>query len=162
MEINDISLDVELDGAAAPQAVSGFIADARSGYYPGKTCHRLTDDNFYVLQCGSLDGLGGPDPDFSYGPIENAPENDFYPAGTIAMARMSGQADSNGHQFFIVYDDTTIRSDAAGGYTVVGRVTSGLAELNEKVTSAGVQPGSGATNDGPPAVTTVLGNVELN
>ena len=42
------------------------------------------------------------------------------------MARTSGNANGNGTQFFIVYKDTVIPADAAGGYTVVGKVTSGL------------------------------------
>lgn len=159
MVINDVALGIELDGAAAPQAVSAFINDVQADYFPGKACHRLTDGGFFVLQCGSIDGTGGGDPDYQYGPIENAPADDLYPAGTIAMARASGNAFSNGHQFFIVYDDTTIPSDTAGGYTVIGKVTSGLDQLIEQVTSQGV---IGNTGDGPPMVTTTITRVTLN
>jgi len=42
------------------------------------------------------------------------------------MARQSGNGSSMGSQFFIVYKDSTIPADAAGGYTVFGHVTSGL------------------------------------
>ncbi|HEU4808757.1 MAG TPA: peptidylprolyl isomerase, partial [Homoserinimonas sp.] len=130
----------------------------QSGYYPGKTCHRLTDNGFYVLQCGSINGSGGGDPAYTYGPIENAPADNLYPAGTIAMARASGDAYSNGHQFFIVYDDTTIPADSAGGYTVLGQVTSGLDQLIEKVTSQGVADGA---HDGAPVVPTTITNVTV-
>ena len=41
------------------------------------------------------------------------------------MARTSGNANGNGTQFFIVYKDTVIPADAAGGYTVVGRSPPG-------------------------------------
>jgi len=105
-----------------------------------------------VLQCGDPDG-DASGPGYSYGPIENAPADDVYPAGTIAMARVGQDAQSIGSQFFVVYDDTTIGSDSAGGYTVVGRVTSGLAELKAGVTSAGTVDGS---TDGSPAVPTII------
>ncbi len=150
LTLNDIALGIELDGALAPQAVSGIIQDAGSGYYVGKSCHRLADSSgFQLLQCGSLDGTGAGDPAFSYGPIENAPADDVYPAGTIAMARAGGDAYSNGHQFFVVTADTYIPSDDAGGYSVVGRVTSGLEQLVAEVVDAGVSDGG---TDGAPAV----------
>src|SRR5690554_2976394 len=139
--LNDVALGIELDGAAAPQAVSAFVNDVRTGYYPDKSCHRLTDGGFFVLQCGSIDGTGSGDPAYTYGPIENAPADNVYPAGTIAMARAGGDAFSNGHQFFIVYDETTIQADAAGGYTVIGSVTSGLDQLVEQIASKGVTDG---------------------
>lgn len=154
MTINGVELGIQLDGAAAPQAVSAVINDIQTGYYAGKTCHRLTTaDRFAVLQCGSLDGTGAGDPSYQYGPIENAPADDVYPAGTIAMARAGGDANSNGHQFFIVYGDTDIPSDAAGGYSVVGTVTSGLDQLVADVISAGTAPDPAtgtAPQDGAP------------
>ncbi|WP_206446801.1 peptidylprolyl isomerase [Agrococcus sp. KRD186] len=149
MTLNGIDLGVELDAALAPQAVSSVLFDTQRDYYDGKTCHRLTtSEGFSVLQCGSVDGQGSGDPSFMYGPIENAPADDVYVEGTIAMARQGGNADSNGHQFFIVYGDTTIPADAAGGYTVIGQVTSGLDQLQEQVIANGTvddQP------DGAPA-----------
>ena len=44
---------------------------------------------------------------------------------------------SQGSQFFIVYEDTTLPADDAGGYTVIGQVTSGLDELTAAITDAG-------------------------
>ncbi|MCW4384327.1 peptidylprolyl isomerase [Salinibacterium sp. SYSU T00001] len=161
LTLNDVELGIELDGAAAPQAVAAFVQGVQEGYYPEKSCHRLTDGGFYVLQCGSVDGTGASDPSFQFGPIENAPAGDLYTAGTIAMARASGDAESNGRQFFIVYEDTTIPSDAAGGYTVLGRITSGLETLKSEITDAGVVPGS-SENDGAPVVATTITGVTLD
>jgi peptidyl-prolyl cis-trans isomerase B (cyclophilin B) len=158
LTLNDVALGIQLDGAAAPQAVSAFLGDVQSGYFPGKTCHRLTDNGFFVLQCGSIDGAGAGDPAYTYGPIENAPADNVYPAGTIAMARAGDNAFSNGHQFFIVYDDTTIQADSAGGYTVIGQVTSGLDQLIEQIASKGVADGA---NDGAPVVSTTITGVTL-
>lgn len=161
LELNDVSLSIELYGEAAPQAVAAFVQNVRSDYFAGKNCHRLTDDGFHVLQCGSVDGQGGGDPTYMFGPIENAPEDDFYETGTIAMARASGNPNSNGRQFFIVYDDTMIPSDAAGGYTVFGRVTEGLDRLRSEITDSGVVPGS-APNDGAPVVPTTITRVTID
>lgn len=140
---------VQLDGELAPQAVAGFVQDVQIDYYAGKTCHRLAADLTF-LQCGSIDGIGGPDPLFSYGPVENAPADNVYPAGTIAMARQADDAYSQGHQFFIVLSDTTLGSDTAGGYTIVGTVTSGLDALAALV-AGGVDPATaGADGSGAP------------
>lgn len=158
LTLNEVALGIELDGAAAPQAVSAFIHDVQAEYFTGKSCHRLTDGGFFVLQCGSIDGAGSGDPDYTYGPIENAPADDAYPAGTIAMARAGGDAYSNGHQFFIVYDDTTIPADAAGGYSVIGTVTSGLDELIDSVAAKGVVDGA---SDGAPTVPTTITSVSV-
>ncbi|KRC51213.1 peptidylprolyl isomerase [Leifsonia sp. Root227] len=153
LTINDIALGVDLDGAKAPQAVSSTIALTQKGFYDGLTCHRLTNGGFYVLQCGDPAGDGSGGPGYSYGPIENAPKDNVYPAGTIAMARQSNNASSQGSQFFIVYKDTTIGADSAGGYTVIGKVTSGLDKLISEVADKGV---SGGGTDGKPAVATKI------
>ena len=153
LTLNDVPLGIELDGAAAPQAVASMVDLVKTSFYTGVTCHRLTTGGFFVLQCGDPTGTGSGGPGYSYGPIENAPANDVYPAGTLAMARQGGNASSMGSQFFIVYDDTTIPSDEAGGYTVLGRVTSGLDELKGAITDAGVEGGG---TDGKPAVATTI------
>ena len=157
LTLNSVAMGVSLDGAKAPQAVSGIIRDVQDGYYTGKTCHRLAEDtDFGILQCGSLDGKGGADPAFSYGPVENAPADNVYKAGTIAMARASNDGYSNGHQFFICFQDTTLGADSAGGYTVVGMVTSGLDQLKSQIISGGIIPGANGATDGSPVVPTTI------
>ena len=158
LTLNSVAMGVSLDGAAAPQAVSGIIRDVQDGYYTGKTCHRLAEDTgFGIIQCGSIDGQGSADPAFSYGPVENAPADNVYPAGTIAMARGTDNGYSNGHQFFICFQDTTLQPDSAGGYTVVGKVTSGLDQLQSQIISGGITPGSsGSATDGSPTIPTAI------
>lgn len=154
LTLNDIPLGVSLDGAAAPQAVSSTISLAGSGFYDDVTCHRLTTgEGFLVLQCGDPNGDGFGGPNYYYGPVENAPADNVYPAGTIAMARSSDPY-SMGSQFFIVYGDTTIPAgDDGSGYTVIGTVTSGLDQLVSQITAAGVADGSA---DGAPVVPTTI------
>src|SRR5690606_9284734 len=138
LTLNGMPPGAELDGAPARQATAVLVDAAQTGWYEGKSCPRLA-------VCGSRERLpcGPASPDSttaeaesSVGPIENAPADDVYPAGTIAMARIGGDGWSMAHQFFIVTSESTIPSDAAGGYTIVGRVTSGLGELIANVTIA--------------------------
>jgi peptidyl-prolyl cis-trans isomerase B (cyclophilin B) len=126
LNLNDEAISLELDGVNAPQAVANFISLAQSGYYENVTCHRLTTAGIFVLQCGDPEGTGGGGPGYSFGPIENAPSDDLYLEGTLAMARVGQDGNSMGSQFFIVYGDSSIPSDSVGGYTVFGKLTGGL------------------------------------
>ncbi|MDT0195985.1 peptidylprolyl isomerase [Arthrobacter sp. AB6] len=147
--LNGSPLGVELDGTNAPQAAAVFKSLSDEGYYNGKNCHRLTTgEAFGVLQCGSSTGDGQGDPSYTWGPLENTPADNSYPAGTIAVARTGNNAYGNGTQFFIVYKDTVIPADSAGGYTVVGKVTSGL-DVVSRVAAAGITPGASVTDGAP-------------
>jgi peptidyl-prolyl cis-trans isomerase B (cyclophilin B) len=153
-EVSDVVL--ELDGAKAPQAVASFVSLARQGYFDGTQCHRLTTSGIRVLQCGDPTATGTGGPGYQFGPIENAPADDVYPAGTVAMARRGNDGASMGSQFFLVYQDSTIPSDTAGGYTVFGTVTSGL-DVVQAVADAGTADGAG---DGSPASPVIIEGVE--
>jgi peptidyl-prolyl cis-trans isomerase B (cyclophilin B) len=151
----DVTLGVELDGQAAPQSVAVLVSLAQSGWYADRTCHRLTTALF---QCGSADGQGGGDAGFTYGPIEDAPADGTYPAGTIAMAR-GADPDSQASQFFVVYRDTQLDT-STGGYSVVGRVTSGLDDYVARIADQGITPGTSA-EDGAPVVPTTITSLAL-
>lgn len=155
---DDIVLEIELDGLAAPQAVASFISLAQNDFFAGLRCHRLTTAGIFVLQCGDPAGDGTGGPDYRFGPVENAPSDDLYVTGTLAMARQAGDGSSMGSQFFIVYDDSTIPSDAAGGYTILGTVTSGLDQLRDSVIAAGAEAGA---PDGAPAVPTTITSITI-
>ena len=157
MNVGDATLELELDGVNAPQAVANFVSLAQSGFYEGVSCHRLVTDGIYVLQCGDPSGNGSGGPGYTFGPIENAPADESYLTGSLAMARIGGDGNSMGSQFFIVYQDSRIPSDAAGGYTIFGKITSGL-DLLDPIISAGVE---GGATDGPPAMETLLSSIEL-
>ncbi|MEE6272189.1 peptidylprolyl isomerase [Georgenia wangjunii] len=132
-------IGIELDGAAAPQATANFLRLARDGFYDGTGCHRLLPTS--LLQCGDPTATGTGGPGYSFGPVENAPEGDLYPAGTLAMARQGNNGESMGSQFFLVFADVTLPSDEAGGYSVFGTITEGL-EILQQVGSQGTVPGS--------------------
>ena len=155
LSLNGGAVGVELDGTTAPQAAAVFKSLTDAGYYSGLKCPRLTTaDNFAVLQCGAKGTDTTDDPNFHWGPLENTPANNTYPAGTIAVARTANNAYGNGHQFFIVYKDTVIPPDSAGGYTIVGKVTSGM-DVVTKIAQAGINPGSSATDGAPVAPVTI-------
>ncbi len=157
VEVNGKALEVTIDGAKAPQAAANFIALANKGFYKDLSCHRLTNGGFYVLQCGDPNGDGTGGPGYSWGPLENTPVDNVYMKGVIAMARAGNDGNSNGSQFFIVYEDTTIPSDSAGGYSVFGKITKGLENL-KPIIDGGV---AGGGSDGKPAVATILGAISL-
>ncbi len=126
---------LELDGARAPQTVASFVTLAKDAYWAPSPCHRLVTSGIFVLQCGDPTGTGSGNPGYGFG-IENAPTNQKYPRGTLAMARVGDQAQSNGGQFFIVYKDTDLQNDTAGGYTIFGKVIGGM-DIVDKIAAAG-------------------------
>ncbi|MGH8774083.1 MAG: peptidylprolyl isomerase [Jiangellaceae bacterium] len=132
---------VELLSDAAPCTVSSLIHLAGNDYFDGTSCHRLTTSaTLRVLQCGDPagDGTGGPGYEFS---TENT-AGATYPAGTVAMAR-GDDPDSNGSQFFLVYEDSELPPD----FTVFGQITAGL-EVVAGIAQRGTVDG---VEDGPPA-----------
>lgn len=155
---NQGTMGVRLDGNDAPQAVAVFKSLADDGYFSGRNCHRLTTfPTMGVLQCGSADGRGGSDPAFRWGPVENAPADGRYPAGTLAVARGAEQ-DSHGRQFFIVYKDTLLPGET-GGYTIMGRITSGL-DVVRKIAAGGLRD-SASPGDGAPKMPVTIDSLSL-
>jgi len=162
MTVNDSKLDITLHGNLAPQAVANFVDLSNLGFYSGVSCHRLTTSGIYVLQCGDPAGNGTGGPGYSFGPLENTPVAaqgavPTYKKGWLAMARTGNSAVSMGSQFFIVYADSQIPNDAAGGYTVFGEITNGLDGLNP-IVKAGV---IGGKTDGAPRVKTAIKSITL-
>lgn len=135
----DIVIDVLADAAPRTATSAKFLAD--EGFYDATSCHRLTTEGIFVLQCGDPAGNGTGGPGYTL-PDENLPAADGvnYPAGTVAMANAG--PGTSGSQFFLVYQDTTLPP----AYTVWGQVTQGL-DLLTSVAQAGVQ---GGATDGAP------------
>ena len=126
---------MELDGTKAPQTVASFLHLAREGYWDSSPCHRLVPSGIFVLQCGDPTGTGSGNPGYGFG-VENAPEDARYPRGTLAMARTT-DPETNGGQFFIVYDDSQIPDNGGTGYTIFGEVTEGM-DIVDRIAESGV------------------------
>ncbi len=112
---------IDLLNSKATCTVNSFVHLAEQDFYNATPCPRLvTSDGLYLLQCGDPTGTGSGGPGYEF-----ASENltgATYPAGTVAMANDSGEPDSNGSQFFLVYQNTTL----APSYTPFGKIVSGL------------------------------------
>ena len=71
----------------APETVNAMLWLAGEGYFDSTLCHRLVTEGIFVLQCGDPTGDGTGGPEYRFGPIENAPADNVYATGVIAMAR---------------------------------------------------------------------------
>ncbi len=127
-------IEVEMDLSRSPCIAASFTHLAGHEFFDGTKCHRMMQG---MLQCGDpnakgegyrdTDGTGGPGYRFN---DENLPTQRVYPAGTVAMAN-SGR-DTNGSQFFLVYEDLHLNPD----YSIVGTITKGL-DILRQVAEAG-------------------------
>jgi peptidyl-prolyl cis-trans isomerase B (cyclophilin B) len=136
--------------ANAPTTVGTIAWLANQGFYNNTSCHRLTTQGIFVLQCGDPAGDGTGSPGFSFAdenlPTAGADGTYVYPRGTVAMAN-SGP-NTNGSQFFLVYQDSPLPPN----YSVWGQITDGL-DVLDNVASAGVLD---RTSDGLPAQAVVI------
>lgn len=99
----------------APVNVENFLDLVRSGFYAGKTFHRVVPG--YLIQggCPNGDGAGGrPDGKLVPAEFDGAPVE----AGTLVMARKPSDPNSASSQFFIALDRLP---ELDGQYTVIGR-----------------------------------------
>lgn len=146
------TLNATLDGENAPCTVNSFVSLADQGYFDDTTCHRLTTEGIFVLQCGdpSASGSGGP----GYSFADEVRGDESYPAGTLAMANAG--PDTNGSQFFIVYGDT----DLPPSYTVFGTVDAASIATVQKVADAGTDNAFGQ-GDGAPVTPVDLVSVTV-
>jgi len=125
--VGDLALTLDAD--AAPCTVNSFVSLAEQGYFDGTSCHRLVTEGIFVLQCGDPTGTGTGGPGYSY--ADELTGEETYPAGTLAMANAG--PDTNGSQFFIVYDDTELPPS----YTVFGTVSEETVARVAEVAAAG-------------------------
>jgi peptidyl-prolyl cis-trans isomerase B (cyclophilin B) len=163
-------IPVTLDRAEAPCTVQSVVYLINQKFFDNTPCHRETDyptpNPLYVLQCGDPTGSGSGGPGYTIPdekpktlkpaptttpPPSGQPAASIYPAGTLAMAN-SGQPNSGGSQFFLVYKDSQLPPN----YTVFGTVgAAGMDTLN-KIAAAGITPGTDPSsgqatpNDGKP------------
>ena len=160
-------ITAQLDATKAPCTVSSMSYLAGRQFFNNTTCHRLTTSGLYVLQCGDPSGTGKGGPGYTFGteyvpaapaasPPASAASTVTYPAGTLAMAN-TGQPNSTGSQFFIVYKDSPLPPS----YTAFGTVTQGLDAVN-KVAAAGAVDAKGKpAGDGSPKTKVVIQSVAV-
>lgn len=155
------NIRVTLEADQAPCTVNSFISLAGQGYFDGTPCHRLTTAGIYVLQCGDPTGTGTGGPGYAFADelLDNDPRIQpcreqqtaqgpttvcTYGPGTVAMAN-SGP-DTNGSQFFLVYDSSPLPAN----YTVFGRMDAAGLKVVKEVARAGVGTPGMSPADGEP------------
>jgi peptidyl-prolyl cis-trans isomerase-like 1 len=117
-------IEVELYPQDAPKASENFSTLASQGYYDGLTFHRVEPG--FVIQGGDPTGTGRGGSSIFGAKFEDElnPETqsykDGYKEGVLAMAN-SGP-NTNGSQFFIMLEDTSLPHL----YTIFGKVVKGL------------------------------------
>ncbi|EST39578.1 hypothetical protein N566_01190 [Streptomycetaceae bacterium MP113-05] len=149
-------IDVRMDAGKTPHTVNSFAFLSENDVFDHTKCHRLTTQGIHVLQCGDPKGTGMGGPGYTI-PDENLDDSrlkdDTYPAGTVAMAN-TGQKDTGGSQFFLVYKDSKLPPS----YTPFGTVSDSGMKVLQKIAKAGVD---GPAQDGTPVATVVIDDAEV-
>ncbi len=129
LDVDQGTIDLELDPVAAPVTVQNFLDYANGGFYDNTLFHRVIAD--FVIQGGGY-APGSPDPEFQVPtrpPIVLESNNGLSNLrGTLAMAR-ANEPNSATSQFYInVVDNPGLdyRSEEQPGFAVFGRVIAGL------------------------------------
>jgi cyclophilin family peptidyl-prolyl cis-trans isomerase len=140
LETSQGTIILAIDEQKAPLSAANFLSYVDSGHYDGTIFHRVID-NFMIQG-------GGFTPDMkqkNVGPtIKNEWKNGLKnKKGTVAMARLGGNADSATSQFFINVSDNAFldqpQPDGAA-YAVFGSVTSGMDVVDKiKTTKTGTR-----------------------
>lgn len=146
------TIDINLLNSKATCTVNSFVHLAEQDYFNNTKCHRLTTESIYVLQCGDPTGTGTGGPGYEFG-SENL-KGATYPAGTVAMAN-TGEPNSNGSQFFLVYKNTPLPAS----YTPFGTITQGLPVI-DAIAKAGSDNSNGS-GDGHPKENVVIDTVTI-
>jgi cyclophilin family peptidyl-prolyl cis-trans isomerase len=133
---------IDLLNSKATCTVNSFVHLAEAAFYSNTPCFRLSTADPYMLQCGDPTGkgTGGPGYEFASENLTGA----SYPAGTLAMAN-TGEPDSNGSQFFLVYKNSPLPPD----YTPFGTIVSGL-NILQTVAKGGYGPPVSSAGGGAP------------
>ncbi len=120
---NGATLVVELYPEFAPATVANFKTLVASGFYNGKTFHRLYEGFMIQGGCPNGDGTGSTDPIKGEFAANGFEQNTLaHDRGVISMARRT-DPDSGSCQFFIMHQKST---SLDGKYAAFGRVVAGM------------------------------------
>lgn len=136
-ETNEGPVTVTMDRATTPCTVHSMEGLIKQGFFDNTQCHRLVDSGIFVLQCGDPTGTGRGGPGYRF--ADELAGTRSYPKGTVAMAN-SGR-NTNGSQFFFVYDDSQLPPN----YAVFGHLDP---ESLAVVARIAVEGQDGANPDG--------------
>ena len=131
-------IKVELFADAAPKTVANFLQYVNDKFYDGTQFHRVISG--FMIQGGGFTAEFSQKPTRPPVPIEaegSSKAGNMNVPGTLAMARTS-DPNSATSQFFINVNDNKSLNYAPGnpGYTVFGKVISGMDIVNKIAKSA--------------------------
>lgn len=146
-------ITVELNLSAAPCAAANFAHLAGRNFFDDTTCHEITDEG--AILCGDPSGTGQGGPTYSYfsenvpvapqvdpsadPTVDPADQPPLYPAGTVVAVGVP--QGTNGSQFKIFFRDFTTEFPS---YPIIGKVTAGMATVDQIGALPRVDNGSGA------------------
>ncbi len=126
LETSKGNIDIELNPEKAPISVANFLEYVDKGHYDGTIFHRVIPN--FMIQGGGFDDKMNQKPTGQG--IKNEWRNGLKNTrGTIAMARLGGNADSATAQFFInVVNNSGLDNPQPDGaaYAVFGKVIEGM------------------------------------
>ena len=140
---------VELDPTRAPKTVANFLAYVDAKHYDNTVFHRIIPT--FMIQGGGFDPTLEKKPTLA--PVENEAFNGLKnTTGTIAMARTSDPHSATAQFFVNVSDNASLDHQAktgpGWGYTVFGKVTSGM-DVVQKIKTVKTGPGGQFAKDCP-------------
>ncbi|MBK9262668.1 MAG: peptidyl-prolyl cis-trans isomerase [Polyangiaceae bacterium] len=149
IETNLGNIELALDDASAPKTVANFLRYVDAGHYAGTIFHRVISG--FMAQGGGYDARYEKKP--TQPPVENEADNGLKNTrGTVAMAR-TGDPHSATAQFFInlvdnAFLDHTAKTSSGWGYTVFGKVTSGM-DVVDRMAQSRTGPAGPFSKDAP-------------
>jgi len=117
LELSQGKVEIDFLPKEAPLTVAQIIAEVESGYYEGKSWHRVVPN--FVVQTGCPTGHGYDSGDYLL-PTETSPYAHYHEAGACGMASIGPHTEST--QWFITLRATP---HLDGKYTKWGQITSG-------------------------------------
>ncbi len=128
---------IKLEPNLALRTVNNFIFLARHKYFNCVIFHRVITG--FVIQGGDPTGTGSGGPGYTIPDEFPKTGSPTYPLYSVAMANVSGQANSGGSQFFIVTGPSG--ESLSASYSLFGQVISGQ-DVLKKINSEGSASGT--------------------
>jgi peptidylprolyl isomerase len=151
LDLKDGRVTIQLQPDVAPLTVAHIQELVRKGFYNNTPIHRVIPG--FMAQMGDPTGTGGGpgsgktvQAEFSTLPFER---------GTVAMARLPDDINSNDSQFFIMFapNDNLFKQ-----YTIFGHVTAGM-DVVDKI-KAGTRDNNGAVDNPDKIIKASLGDMQ--
>ncbi|NMP80635.1 peptidylprolyl isomerase [Pseudoalteromonas arctica] len=124
-------IEINLFDQQTPKTVANFLSYVQDDSYNETVIHRSVSN--FVIQGGGFTFSDSLDAITTKPAVENEPVFSNV-KGTIAMAKLSGDANSATSQwFFNITDNSTVLDTQNGGFTVFGQITAASQSTLDKI-----------------------------